>query len=81
MRRMEGAMAIDSALRLKRSAGGMSLEEVLAPRSVEERRESLRAFMATQPFPHFEGIPGRPGLPARVEADGTRSVGRFIGRR
>jgi len=76
-----GAMDIDAALRLKRRADGTSLADVLAPRSAEESRESLRAFMATQPFSHFEGIPGRPGLLARVEADGTRSVGRFVGRR
>ncbi len=58
----------------------MSLEEVLAPRSAKERRESLRAFMATQPFPHFEGVLGKKGVLVKVDADGTRTMGRFVGR-
>lgn len=79
-RAVGGGMDVDAALRLKRRADGMSLEEVLAPRSAKERRESLQAFMATQPFPHFEGVPGKKGLLVQVDADGTRTIGRFVGR-
>ena len=79
-RAVGGVLDVEGALRLKRRADGMSLAEVLAPSSAAERRESLHAFMATQPFPHFEGVPGRKGLLAKVDADGTRTVGRFVGR-
>ena len=32
------------------------------------------------PFPHYQPVPGSPGLLVRVSADGTRTVGRFVGR-
>jgi ParD-like antitoxin of type II bacterial toxin-antitoxin system len=79
-RAVGGVLDVEGALRLKHRADGMSLADVLAPRSAEERRESLRAYTATQPFPHFEGVPGRKGLLAKIDADGTRTVGRFVGR-
>jgi hypothetical protein len=37
-------------------------------------------LLHNQPFPHYETAPDGPGLLVRIEADGTRSVGRFINR-
>ena len=36
--------------------------------------------LRSRPFPHYEPDPKRPGILIRTEADGTRSVGRFIDR-
>jgi hypothetical protein len=33
-----------------------------------------------QPFPHYEPAPDAPGMLVRIEADGKRSVGRFVNR-
>lgn len=35
----------------------------------------------SQPFPHDEPAPGGPSLLVRIDADGTRTVGRFVDRR
>jgi hypothetical protein len=44
-------------------------------------RRRVAAHLATSPFPHYAPAPGRPGLLVRTEADGTRTVGRFVNRR
>ncbi len=46
----------------------------------EEGRRRLAAYLETTPFPHYEPIPGRPGIFVRIEADGSRTEGRFVGR-
>ena len=53
------------------------LESVDRPEGRRRVSESLRS----RPFPHYEPHPGRPGLLVRIESDGARTVGRFIGRR
>ena len=35
---------------------------------------------AARPFPHFEPAPGKAGLLIRIDEDGKRTVGRFVGR-
>lgn len=46
-----------------------------------EGRRRVADYLATRPFPHFEAAPGKPGRLVRIEADGRRTVGRFVGRR
>lgn len=48
--------------------------------SVEGRRR-VAEFLKSTPFPHYEPAPGKPGWLVRIEADGKRSIGRFVGRR
>jgi hypothetical protein len=43
-------------------------------------RQRVKEYLKTLPFPHFEAAPGHPGLLVRIEADGTRTVGRFVNR-
>jgi hypothetical protein len=40
----------------------------------------VAAHLAAEPFPHFEAAPGRPGLLVKIDADGSRTVGRFVRR-
>jgi hypothetical protein len=48
--------------------------------SLEGRRRVIE-YLRTRPFPHYEPHPKKSGLLVRIEADGTRTVGRFIDRR
>jgi hypothetical protein len=45
-----------------------------------EGRRRVAAHLQTQPFPHYEPAPDAPGMLVRIEADGTRTVGRFVNR-
>ena len=44
-------------------------------------RRRVIEHLRTRPFPHYEPHLKKSGLLVRIEADGTRTVGRFIDRR
>jgi hypothetical protein len=52
------------------------LEEVDSPAG----RRRVVGFLQSQPFPHYQAHPERPGMLVRVDADGRRTVGRFVNR-
>ena len=70
----------DRVVRLKQRGDAVPLSKLLETVDSRAGRERLKAQQAARPFPHFEPAPGRPGLLVRVEADGKRSVGRFVNR-
>jgi hypothetical protein len=37
-------------------------------------------FLQSQPWPHYEPHPDQPGVLVRIEANGKRTVGRFVNR-
>jgi hypothetical protein len=43
-------------------------------------REMLKAYLDSEPYPHFEAHPSQPGLLVRIEENGERTVGRFVNR-
>src|SRR5258708_828277 len=55
---------------------GRTLSECLATVDSEAGRQRVRVYLDSQPFPHYEPA-GAPGLLVRIEADGTRTTGRF----
>jgi hypothetical protein len=61
-------------------AGAVPLSESLASVGSEAGRRRLAGYLAVRPFPHYEPVPGPPGLLVRVDADGSRTTGRFVGR-
>jgi len=65
-------------LRLKQRGEDRPLSECLASVDTGEGRRRLAAHLASRPYPHFEATPG--GLLVRIEADGTRALGRFVNR-
>jgi hypothetical protein len=71
----------DRVLRLKQRGDAVPLSKLLETADSRSGRERLKAQLAARPFPHFEPAPGRPGLLVRIEADGKRSVGRFVNRK
>jgi len=46
----------------------------------EEGNERLRRYLKTRPFPHYEPAPGLRRMLIRIDADGKRTVGRFVNR-
>ncbi|MCK6490723.1 MAG: ParD-like family protein [Planctomycetes bacterium] len=68
------------ALVASRRGGGRPLAELLAEVETPVGHQRLAAHLAGLPFPHYQPHPQRPGLLVRIEADGTRAVGRFIQR-
>lgn len=52
------------------------LDEVDSPTG----RQRVTEYLHAQPFPHYEPAPDVPGYLVRIEADGKRTVGRFVKR-
>jgi hypothetical protein len=40
----------------------------------------LKAHLESEPFPHFEAHPTKPGVLVRIAKDGTRIDGHFVDR-
>jgi hypothetical protein len=64
---------------LQRSAS-KPLSELVATIGTPEGDARLRAYLESEPFPHFEPHPTRKSVLIRIDAGGTRSVGRFVDR-
>jgi hypothetical protein len=61
--------------------GCRKISEILASVDTEEGRRRVADYLEQGPFPHFFPDPKRPGFLIRIEADGTRTTGRFVSRR
>lgn len=66
---------------LARDGGAVPLSECLDAVDTPEGRARTIRFLDSQPFPHYEAHPVKPGVLIQIEADGTRSEGRFVNRR
>jgi hypothetical protein len=78
-RAIEPLLRGDKALALRRSGDTMPLSECLRLVDTEEGRIRLEEHLKTVPFPHYEPA-DRPGFLVRIEADGKRTIGRFVNR-
>jgi len=79
-RAIETVLDGERALKLKGERGGAPLSACLRPRSRKEAAADLAAHLAAQPFPQFHPVPGKPGHLLKVDADGTRTLGRVVDR-
>jgi len=68
------------ALALRRAGAAKPLSACLESVDSSEGRRRVADHLKSQPFPHYEPAPDAPGLLVRIDADGTRTVGRFINR-
>ncbi|MGB7760178.1 MAG: hypothetical protein WBL61_10125 [Bryobacteraceae bacterium] len=68
------------ALALCRSATARPLSACLESVDSPEGRQRVADFLETRPFPHYQPHPDRPGLLVRIDANGNRTVGRFVKR-
>jgi hypothetical protein len=67
-------------LALRRSGAVRPLSECLASVDSDSGRQRVMTYLESRPFPHYEVAPGSPGLLVRIDEDGTRTLGRFVGR-
>jgi hypothetical protein len=58
-----------------------SIFECLELVDTPEGRAIFKAFLDSEPFPHFEAFPEDRRLLIRISEDGTRTVGKFVDRK
>lgn len=79
-RAIEQLLTGDRASALQRAGASRPLSECLAAVDSDQGRRRVRDYLASRPFPHYEPVPETPGLLVRIDEDGTRTLGRFVGR-
>ena len=79
-RAIEPLLQGTQVLALCRHAVARPLAACLASVDSPEGRQRVADFLHTQPFPHYEPHPNKPGLLVRIEANGQRTAGRFVNR-
>jgi hypothetical protein len=80
-RAIEGLLRGAELRALEKAGSARRLSTALARPGTPAGDRRVAEFLASQPFPHYEAAAGRPGFLLRAEADGTRTVGRFVQRR
>ena len=79
-RAIEPLLEGSRALALRRAGAAVPLSECLSSIDSVEGRRRVVEYLEMSPFPHYHPVPGSPDLMTRVDADGTRTLGRFVGR-
>ncbi len=80
-RAIEPLLAGAQVLALRRAGEVKPLSVCLETVDSPEGRRLVAEHLHTQPYPHYEQAPGRPGKLIRIDANGKRTVGRFVHRR
>ena len=80
-RAVEPLLQGDRVFSLCRNARPQLLSESTDLVDSPQGRQRVAQYLQTQPFPHYEAAPGRSGLLVRIDADGTRTTGRFVNRK
>lgn len=68
------------ALALRRAGNVKPLSECLDSVDTDQGRLRVADHLKSQPYPHYEPVSDRPGLLVQIQADGTRTIGRFVNR-
>src|SRR5258708_5543978 len=80
-RAIEPLLQGTQVLALCRNAAAQPLSECLDSVDSPAGRTSVAQYLAAQPFPHYEPAQDSPGFLVRIDANGKRTVGRFVNRR
>ena len=80
-RAIEPLLTGTQVLALQHAGAVKPLSACLATVDSPEGRRRVADHLDTQPFPHYQPVPGRPGMLCRIDADGRRTIGRFMHRR
>jgi hypothetical protein len=67
-------------LALCRNAIARPLSACLQSVNSPEGRQRVAAWLESAPFPHYQPHPDRRGVLVRIDANGTRTEGRFVNR-
>lgn len=79
-RALEPILRGDQLLALCRSGNVKPLSACLATADSAVGRLRVVEHLKSRPYPHYEAAVESPGLLVRIEADGKRTVGRFVNR-
>jgi len=79
-RAVEPLLNGEQVLALCRNGAARPLSECLESADSTEGRARVSSVLKTQPFPHYEAHPKKRGLLIRIDANGKRTVGRFVNR-
>ena len=79
-RAIEPLLRGDQALALRRAGDSKPLSDCLKSVDSPEGRQRVSDRLTARPYPHYEQA-DTPGLLVRIEADGKRTIGRFVNRR
>jgi len=79
-RAIEPLLEGSRALALRRAGSAVPLSQCLASVDSADGRRRVAEYLDSRPFPHYEPTRDAPGLLTRVADDGTRTLGRFVGR-
>ena len=79
-RAVEPLLQGGQVLALCQNAKAHPLSACLASVDSTEGRRRVTDFLETQPYPHYEPHPDKSGFLIRTEADGKRTMGRFVNR-
>src|SRR6266849_6245149 len=78
-RAIEALLRGDQMLALCKAGKAKPLSACLESIDSSEGRHRLAMHLKSLPYPHYEPAPG--GLLVRIEANGTRTTGRFVNRK
>jgi hypothetical protein len=78
---LEPLLTGDQVLALRRAGEARPLSACIEAVASPEGRRLVEEHLHTQPFPHYEPAPDRPGMLLRIDASGKRTLGRFVRRR
>ena len=79
-RAIEPLLQGTQVLALCRAGNARPLSDCLTTVDSPEGRGRVAEYLNSLPFPHYEPAPDSPGLLIRTEANGKRTVGRFVNR-
>jgi ParD-like antitoxin of type II bacterial toxin-antitoxin system len=80
-RALEPLLRGDHVLALCRAGNVKPLSACLESVDSPAGRRRVLDHLKAGPYPHYEAAIASPGLLVRIEADGKRTVGRFVNRR
>ena len=79
-RALEPLLRGDRILALCRSGQAKPLSASVESADSSAGRKRVMDYLKTRPYPHYEAA-ATPGLLVRIEANGKRTVGRFVNRK
>ena len=79
-RAIEPLLEGSRALALRRAGAAIPLSQRMLTVDSSAGRQRVASYLESKPFPHYESAPDAPGLLVRIDENGNRTVGRFVGR-
>ena len=79
-RALEPLLRGDRVVALRRASAGRPLSAAIQYVDSPDGRQRVFDYLQNSPFPHFEAVPGSPGLLRKIDEDGTQTSGRFVNR-